>query len=616
MTDINGGSGANGLFELDSLGRGQSEESKHFSDVTDGVSLTSLFDQVGKSMQFVERPPEMPPFMVVAQIDTMPQPELEAIMTDHVARSDSDLATALYSTSPGPLTDEGLEAVQKFSMSKIDEMVTFAERALEKGIDSLEPADLEMIADTASLLSDIEVVQERLGLSETPFGKFIGIAAGTTKAISGAIGGMIADPVRGQSHLAEAAYVGQHMGVLLEDPTMQRLDNNYNIATNVEGYGDAIVVDIVKDAVYSDLGVPRMADGRFDTSQAPTAAEVNDHELMQDRSFIRLVDPDVDSKTRMMTTGVYDPDGLIRGPDLDFKLSDFIGLPADSDVEPDEVGSDEPTPVDDSVVVEDETDPIIPEGTEGFLDKDLDDSGSGEVDDETVADDETVVEEETVVGEETVTEDEEETVTEDELGSSAPRPMSLDFDQLEESASDLNAMFEQVLSVPDLGVDQDLLLDTPLMARFAGFVDDLDRTLKDVTYDEAIEIGGVVSTLAMELHEDMAELDAKGYADSPAYTAAAVLNDLLGSVFYASNIADGLMDPAKGAMIMSDIIQPVTQQLGDVFKEVFQTYAQTGEINGDLQAFLLEASVMANGLFNEVQGYYLDTIEGETDSSD
>ena len=596
MTDINGGSGANGLFELDSLGVGHSEEGKPFSEAAGGVSLASLFQQGGGSMQFIDRPPEMPPLWVMSKIDTMPQPELEAAMADHVARSDSDLATALYSTSPDALTEDGWEAVKEFGVSKIGELVTVAERVLEKGIDSLEHGDIEMISNSVNLLNDIELVQERLGLSETPVGKLIGIATGTATAISSAIGGMMADPERGQRHLGEVAYIGQHMGVVLEEPTMQRLDDNYGIATNVEGYGNFIVADIVKDAVYSDLGVPRLADGRFDTSQAPTAAEVNDHELQQDRSFIRLVDPDVDTKIPLVTTGVYDPEGLLRGHGLDFKLSEFIGLPEDSEVESGEGELDEPTPVDDPVVVEDETDPIIPEGEEGFLDKDLDDSGSGEVDDETIV--------------------EEETVAEKPPGSPARRPMSLDFDQLEESANGLDAMFERVLSVPDLGADASLLFDTPLMARFSGFVDDLDRTLKDVTFDEAIEIGGVVSTLALQLHENMVELDAQGHADSPAYAAASVLNDLLGSVFYASSIAGELMDPAKGAMIMSDIIQPVTHQLGDVFKEVFQTYAQTGVINGDLQAFMLEAGVMANELFSEVQGYYLDEIEGETDSSD
>ena len=602
MTDINGGSGANGLFELDSLGVGHSEEGKPFSEAAGGVSLASLFQQGDGSKQLIDRPSEMPPLWVMSKIDTMPQPELEAAMADHVARSDSDLATTLYSTSPDALTEDGWEAVKEFGVSKIGELKAVADRVLEKGIDSLEHGDIEMISNSVNLLNDIELVHERLGLSETPVGKLIGIATGTATAISSAIGGMMADPERGQRHLGEVAYIGQHMGVVLEEPTMQRLDDNYGIATNVEGYGNYIVADIVKDAVYSDLGVPRLADGRFDISQAPTAAEVNDHELQQDRSFIRLVDPDVDTKIPMMTTGVYIPEELRRGHSLDFKLSEFIGLPADSEVESGEGELDEPTPVDDPVVVEDETDPIIPEGEESFLDKDLDDSGSGEVEDETIVEEEAVAEEETVA--------------EKPPGSPARRPMSVDFHRLEGSADGLDDVFEAVLSAPNRGEDAALLFDTPLMARFSVFVDDLGATLKDVKHGEAVEIGGVVATLGTELYENMVELDAQGLADTPAYSAAVVVNELLSSVFYASLIADELMDPATGAMIMSDIIQPVAQQFGDVFMQAFQAYAETGVINGDLQAFVVDAGVMAKELFGEVQGYYLDALEGETDSSD
>ena len=41
MTDINGGSGGNGVFELDSLGVGHSEEGKPFSEAAGGMSPVS-----------------------------------------------------------------------------------------------------------------------------------------------------------------------------------------------------------------------------------------------------------------------------------------------------------------------------------------------------------------------------------------------------------------------------------------------------------------------------------------------------------------------------------------------------------------------------------------------
>jgi len=614
MTISAGGNDITNQYGLDTLNQSASNEvATPFSELvgeTPGSNFEGLSTRPPPSSE-PPRPEGMPPKDLVWGVDIMPQAEVDARVEAFLADVDSPLETALYSNPEAGMSQEGWAAVREFAGDKMSAALDVVGKFLEPDAE-VQPSqeDLVTLGMGIVVLNAVEGLQERLGLENTPQGQLVSIASSSMIALSNGIAGAMADPIAGKLHLAELHSGFSSVAQVMENPTKEQLDTWEVGSYNVEIYSSDIVQGIVSDAVLSDLGVPQLLDGSFDPAFYPTAAEINAHPLAQDIGFTILVNPEFGSniidpgaQTIEQVMEMRDERLASGGGFIDFELSEYIGVDGSVESETDEEEVEE-TP--EQAAEQQEDGPVVPDGDPSFLDAEL---GS---DDE--ADEDMEPEEEPVVA---VVEDEvsEGEATENGSGSSelgfgdSPlwRPISVDFQRLEDSASDIDTIFSDVVANLDNLEGQDLLFDTPLMANFTIFLEDLGATLENITLQEAQEISGVASSLATDLFDGMAALDAAGLGDTPAFAAAEVLGEVLSSVFYAGEIAEKA--PQVGADLMNDYIQPFVSGLGEVFGRAAESYADTGVVDASIQQFLRQARDMARDLYVTV--FNLNTPEAD-----
>lgn len=616
MTDINGPGGAGNHFDTDNGITLQVNESKLLAEgakfLPDSLSAEARSRNVNQNGEFMLElggsSRGAPPHWVVANIDGMPVPMLESVMAEHVAYSNDDLVTALYPSAADSPTADGWDAVREFGAEKLGEVIRISKLVNKGGIEAVAPGDLKTLSDTAQLLGDIELVQDRLGLHETEVGQFIGIASAVTNSVSAAVGAVMADPETGRELLEIIFSNAESTLDLMADPSSTYLGANAELMTKLEGFAYGSTASIVKNQVFSDLDVPRLPNGMFDTDQEPSLREVNDHELQQNAQFIRLVDPFVETTMPTMTTGAYLPYG---GPhSLDFSLAEFIGLGrvADDEAAPEDVAVEQDQLPETAT---EEPEPVVREGEPGFLDRTIEVPASAAEEEEPLpdvlegVDAEAVKEQATEVLEdvELILEDTDidipdETVVETQSDETiaSPRlgqPVSVDLERIEESAADLDTAIDVAM---DVGDGASILFDTRLMSRFTVFLEDLSKTLDQITPEEAAEIGGIISEVGLKLIDSLSALEVEGLTGEPIHTAVSIVTDVLAAVFYASD----RLAPREASQLLSGIVQPVTETVGEIFAMSFEEYALNGQINVQQQNFMSDAQELSKQVYDEI----------------
>lgn len=560
---------------------------------------------------------KMPPSELVWGINKLPPAQLGALVERYVAEADSPLITGLYTNPEGGISAEGWAAVRENAGSAMSKALGIVGEFLETGYQTEETMGQTSLEDQFIGLYEnlgiqvhyfqaVERLQEKLGLSRTPQGELTSIVLSSLSALAEGVAGAIADPVAGHAHLEQLHSGFESVANVMQNPTQVQLDKWYVGTTNVEIYNSDIVQGIVRNVVLDDLGVPRLPDGTFDETHLPTSAEVDAHQLATHPFF------------KIMRQGGFENEHLDPGDfmfeevsgDFDFRrefvepdsLSSFIGIDGGPGV-----GN-----ADDGYDVPGETDPAFPDHDPSLIDEESDDPETeGAAPDEEVeytemADGETVVEDQT---------EDSDAPRSTDTGLAAAglwQPISIDFDRLDESAFDLDDVFSRVVASVGNSGDPDTPSEFELMARFTIFLENLGMTLEDITLTEAREIGGVVSTLATGLFENMAKLDEAGLGGSAAYAASEIVMELLSTVFYAGEIAE--KNPRVAANIMSEHVQPFAAGMGEAFRSAAESYAETGDMGDRVVHFMRDARDMARGVYNIV--FDLNAAPADVDDSE
>ena len=560
---------------------------------------------------------KMLPTELVWGVNRLPPAELGALVERHAAEIDSPLFAGLYTNPEGGISAEGWAAVREDAGSAMSKALGVVGEFLETdhptvemmGQESLEATFIglyEVLGMQIPYFQAIERLQGKLGLSRTPQGELTSIVLSSLSALAEGVAGAIADPVAGRAHLEELHSGFESVANIMQVPTQVQLDKWYVGTTNVEIYNSDIVQGIVRNVVLDDLGVPRLPDGTFDETQLPSSAEVDAHQLAEN-PFFKIMrrsyneSDDFDAGDFMLGEVNLDRDFVLELIEPD-NLSSYIGI----DGRPG-VGQ-----ADDDYNVPGETDPAVPDHDPSLIDEESDDPETeGAASDEEVeyiemADGETVLEDQT---------EDSDAPRSTDTGLAAAglwQPISIDFDRLDESALDLDDVFSRVVASVGNSGDPDAPSEFELMARFTIFLENLGVTLEDITLTEAREIGGVVSTLATGLFENMAKLDEAGLGGSAAYAASEIVMELLSTVFYAGEIAE--KNPRIAANIMSEHVQPFAAGMGEAFRSAAETYAETGEMGDRVVQFMRDAREMARGVYNIV--FDLNAAPADVDDSE
>ncbi|MEP2783353.1 MAG: hypothetical protein ABJP33_13135, partial [Pseudoruegeria sp.] len=214
------------------------------------------------------------PNVVMFSPEGMSDTEVYSAAAELVAISEGPLVPALYDSSAEGITHEGWAAVTSHVGGKVDDVMSIVDKLLDGGadfegadglagplVDGLLAGDPAVVQAAAFELNGIEELQERLGLSDTPQGQAVSIAAASVNVLSQALAGAIANPEEGMDHLEDVRSTFQSVAGTLtnlhDDTSFQNtdtfLENSVTTVTNIEVLNSGMVDDLVENIDLSEL---------------------------------------------------------------------------------------------------------------------------------------------------------------------------------------------------------------------------------------------------------------------------------------------------------------------------------------------------------------------------
>lgn len=521
------------------------------------------------------------PREIMLDIDSLSDAEVQTAVDEFVALSKGDLVPGLYASEATGITREGWDAVTEFASEEVASVSQIVTDYVEMGAESLDFADVQTIANASVQLGSIEKLQARLGLENTPQGQIISIASGSINVMSQAIAGAIVNPsttawadpgpIGGLGHLSDLAGTFETLGETLKDPSTTFLNAGVGTITNIEIFND------------NELNMP---EGIIDRGNLEGLSENDLH------NFETLIDPE----TPMV--GEFRPEPLPVAP-----------------------------PVEE---IEGEEEPIVEEGETPFFE-----SSTGVPVDETAVNIEQAPLQPAYVGEPIDIEKIDETLENVELPdfelpadselvelegtgelvemegggdivvevpTDAPAPwyeqsVSRNLVPLDGVGGRVSELYNAVVENAAEIVGERGFLETGVMTGFTAFLEELGEAISEITVGDAADISDVVAPLLLDLDQGQFMLEQMGLTDSALYGATQVMTEVVGSVYYAGQVAQN--DPERGAELLKSI-QPQVQLLGEVFGSIVDTFAETGELNFDIKTFFGEARALAGEIYESI----------------
>ncbi|MEP3299196.1 MAG: hypothetical protein ABJO27_22435 [Pseudoruegeria sp.] len=614
------------------------------------------------------------PNVVMFSPEGMSDTEVYSAAAELVAISEGPLVPALYDASAEGITHEGWAAVTSHVGGKVDDVMSIVDKLLDGGadfegadglagplVDGLLAGDPAVVQAAAFELNGIEELQERLGLSDTPQGQAVSIAAASVNVLSQALAGAIANPEEGMDHLEDVRSTFQSVAGTLtnlhDDTSFQNtdtfLENSVTTVTNIEVLNSGMVDDLVENIDLSELSPEdARAFGILINPEGPANNILGSPDVVGAEEDFDFADPGGDVETPPVLPEIEGPvvargetpffesnfglDDNVDGQDASIFAEEEVGVygeVGEVSVEFDaETGVEEEAEVSivgdsleeviedhgevEEVSVEFDAETGIEEEAEVSMVGDslespiLDLGVIGEVSEDDSAENGDVSDFDNIIvdfGEADGTSGTGDVVEieggPDLLVDDAPstqwyeRPISTDLFKVEELGEGVSELYNEVIDNADSIIGEQGFFDTGVMTGFAAYLEEVGEALDGVTPEEAEAISDIIAPLLLDLDQGQFMLEQMGLTDSALYGATQVMTEVLGAVFYGGKVAE--TNAAAGADILNSI-EPQITLLAGIFGEITDGYAATGVANADLFSFFIEARDAASDVYKSV----------------
>jgi hypothetical protein len=629
----------------------KSLEGQDFKDRFEGMVEGKSLGEMPKSSTVGTPPVSME---LVKELGWLSDPQVDGAVKEFVGASEGPLVPALYEAADVDISHEGWTAVIDFVGSKVSGVMDVVDSYLSGGklvedglAHSNEPiriGDALEIQSTTILLDGIEQVQDRLGVSDTPQGQAVSIASASVNILSQSLAAAIANPEAGMSHLKDVQSTFETLsGTLVNvhdasgfQNTETFLENSVVTVTNIEVLNHYIVDDLVDgiDIPQADIGQVKFLIDPGVPEVRPELVTMSDT-LLQDSIVGDQGDDGLmlaEGETPFFDRSFSEHSPTEIGGELSVEI-DAADLPGTVDLnefrDTNSEGADLGMTTGFAEIPEIYKEYLAAEGgmievadgeeLEGASDASLSDAPLTELEtsevQEVFEEDATAVEDDVADVSADLAEDSDpvEIDSDPEIAvddfAATPwyeRPISVDLFKVEELGEGVSEIYTDVVANADQIVGEDGFLDTGVMTGFAAYLEELGGVLVDVTPEEAAAISDILAPLLLDLDQGLFQLEQMGLTDSALYGATQVMAEVLGAVFYGGKIADN--NPAAGAEVLGSI-EPQISLLGNIFGEIVDGYAASGEVDASLFNFFVDAKEAASDVYRSV--YNLSVASSE-----